>query len=407
MKILFATGIYPPDAGGPATYTQAMAREFTAHGHTVEVVCYADGMRGVEEEGFVAHRVSRAMNLLLRYAAFAWKVFMRSIVMKADVVFLLGAFCEGFPGSIGALCAGKKIVMKIPGDYAWEAYQGTGHRSRGAGGRLELLDEFVTHRHEGKIGWIERLEHWSAKRAKKIIVPSAYLKHIVEAWGVRSDRVELIYNAIEPMPSGMSREEARLAFDVKQKHVIFWGGRAVPWKNVDFIIHLLPSLSDDDLFVVAGDGPSLESWRHESILLSIQDRVCFVGKLSRVEIGNWLRAADCFVLPSGYEGFPHAIPEAVSEGLPCFVSDRGGNPETRDLLGDSVQVLPYLDARAWISALKSNPNSKYQVPNSIPRNASLNSACVASGQISGLRSPSSDLSFKSMVERTLTLLQKL
>lgn len=357
MKILFATGIYPPDAGGPATYTRSMARKLIEMGHAVEVVCYAEEEQcvvrsasrvGMMEEGFLVHRVSRSIVLPIRYAVFAWKVFIRSLVMKADIVFLLGSFCEGFPGTIGAMCAGKKTVMKIPGDYAWEVYQS---EVKMVSHRPELLDEFIKHQHGGKIGWIERLERWTAKCAKNVIVPSIYLKNIALQWGVLDERLSVIYNAIETMPVGMNRDEARHVFDVEKKRVIFWAGRAVLWKNIDFIIHLLPSLSEDTLLVIAGDGPVLESWKHESILLSIQDRVRFVGRLERKEIGDWLRAADCFVLPSGYEGFPHVIPEAVFEGLPCLVSDRGGNPETHELFGSAVEVLPYLDARAWINAL--------------------------------------------------------
>lgn len=367
MKILFSTGIYPPDAGGPATYTRSMARAFVEMGYGVEVVCYTDGVRGmgIRDQGsvneqFLIHRISRGLVLPLRYLAFAWKVFVRARKMNADIVYLQGPVSEGLPGMIGAKLAGKKTVMKVVGDYAWEQYQGTEKRREARGeGRvgaglpsLELLDEFITHRHEGKIGLLEKIERWTAKRADRIITPSRYLKGIVEKWGVPSDRIEVIENAIESLPNdGRSRDDARRDFGVADCRVILLVARSVPWKHGDFLIRLLPKLASDAVLVIAGDGPALDSWKKEAETSGVSDRVKFLGRLARTEVANWLRASDAFVLPSGYEGFPHVVPEAASVGLPCFVSDKGGNPETRELIGDQVTILPYLDEAAWVRAL--------------------------------------------------------
>ena len=41
MKVLLATGIYPPDIGGPATYAQNLARELSARSVSVMVITYA------------------------------------------------------------------------------------------------------------------------------------------------------------------------------------------------------------------------------------------------------------------------------------------------------------------------------------------------------------------------------
>ncbi len=40
MKIVLATGIYPPDIGGPATYSSALAEQLHAKGHDVTVIAY-------------------------------------------------------------------------------------------------------------------------------------------------------------------------------------------------------------------------------------------------------------------------------------------------------------------------------------------------------------------------------
>jgi len=40
MKILIATGIFPPDIGGPALYSQKLAEEFSSRGLVVSVITY-------------------------------------------------------------------------------------------------------------------------------------------------------------------------------------------------------------------------------------------------------------------------------------------------------------------------------------------------------------------------------
>lgn len=355
MKILLATGIYPPDIGGPATYTHTMARVLEERGHEVEVVCYGDRRSEIGDQGsdngsritdndFPVHRINRSLPLLFRYFVFAWTVFRRSRMMKANVVYLQGPGSEGFPGTIGAMLAGVPMVMKVVGDYAWEIYQGNGG--------VELLDEFIVKKHSGKVGLLERIERWTAKKAMKIITPSKYLASIVEKWGVSSDRISVIYNETVLQKALVDRERVRRTKGFENKKVVFYAGRAVPWKNVDFIIKLLPRMAKDVLFVVGGDGPSLTSWKSVAKRQAVDDRVLFLGKLDRHQMFELYHATDLFVLPSGYEGFPNVIPEAVSCGLKCFVSDKGGNVETGELFGtDRVTVLPYLNEGVWLNAI--------------------------------------------------------
>lgn len=351
MKMLFATGIYPPDVGGPATYTRGMARAFHEKGHEVAVICYADASQVAlpNEESFPVIRVSRDRSLRKRYREYEEKAF--QLAKEMDIVYLQGPVSEGYPGTRAAKRAKKPTVMKVVGDYAWEVYMQSGKLNK-----KKLLDEFVTHRHRmsPKIYALERIERETAKYARHVITPSVYLKGIVERWGVPSDRISVIYNEVQAIPDGLSRDDARREFNADGKRVLFYAGRAVPWKNIDFIIRLLPKLNDPTIrFVIAGDGPSLASWKEGVTKAGVQDRVLFLGPLDRKALGEWYRAADLFVLPSGYEGFPNVVAEAVSAGLPVFVSDRGGNPETYPMYGsNAIRVLPYLDETKWLYALQ-------------------------------------------------------
>jgi glycosyltransferase involved in cell wall biosynthesis len=61
------------------------------------------------------------------------------------------------------------------------------------------------------------------------------------------------------------------------------------------------------------------------------NKVRFVGQVNPAEVCDWLKVADVFTLVSFSEGFPCALAEAMSTGLPCVVSDI---PANRQLIDD-------------------------------------------------------------------------
>lgn len=283
----------------------------------------------------------------MRYIRYTWRVFW--LARAADCVFVQGAVSEGLPATIGALVAGKKTVMRVPGDYAWEIYQQV------SSGNTEFLDEFVTHRHAGRVRLLEAIERWTAKRAKRVIVPSRYVGRIVEQWGVEAERIRVVYSYTPPFPQTKSRGDLRRIFECEGKAVVLTAVRAVPWKGVDFLLQVLKKLPPHYLFVMAGDGPLLDELKKQADFLGLTEHCRFLGRISRPQLGEWYRAADLFVLASSYEGFPHVVVEAVMQGLPCLVSDRGGNPEVRDLFPEYVRILPYRDLEAWTKAMEPVP----------------------------------------------------
>ena len=342
MNILIATGIYPPEIGGPAGFAKAFAGELTRRGDMVSVVTYGDERteRGVGFSVTVVPRVGGALFRYLRYAYVVWRE-----AKKTDIVFLQGAVSEGLPGTLGARLAGKPTLLRVPGDYAWEAYQQ-------APGATELLDEFVSHRHRGTVRLLEAIERWTAVRASLVVVPSTYLKRIVLSWGVSAERIRVVHSTTPPLPTVRPRDELRRSFGVENRTIFLTAVRAVPWKGGDFLVDLVSRLPSTHTLVIAGDGPCLEDWKRHASDIGVEDRVKFLGRISRHELAEWYEAADVFMLATGYEGFPHVVVEAVSAGLPCVVSDKGGNPETKELYPRHVTVVPYRDAEAWGVALQ-------------------------------------------------------
>lgn len=331
MRVLIATGIYPPESGGPSQHSAGFAQKLSELGHHAFVVAY----------GETAGRVSRSGGPVIRYMRFAWHAWKRAY--RSDVIFLQGAVSEGFPATIAAILARKPTALRLPGDYAWEMAQQSGEK--------DLLDVFLTKKHQGKIGLYEKLERFVARRASRVIAPSKYLKTVAERWGVSSDKISVIWNAEHSLPLVHSRHAARELFDVVDKTVCLTVVRAVPWKGVTELIEWWSELPPNHVLVVGGDGPETDAWKKLAQEKNLGERVRFVGRLGREALSDWYRACDAFLLHSGYEGYPHVVAEAASFGVPCLVSDQGGNPETKDVFGDLISVLPYRDRAAWVAAL--------------------------------------------------------
>lgn len=342
MKILLATGIYPPESGGPATYTAGLFSELKKRGHDVRVIAYGDP--SLKEEGVT--RISRSGGPVVRYLRYAWNV--RRLAKDTDVVYAQGPVSEGLPATVATMLLGKPVVMKVVGDYAWEMAQQHGEK--------DLLDAFLTKRHHGVIRFYEWAERWTARRAKRVIVPSKYLKTVVARWSVPEDRIQVIKNSVTSIPGlpvEQQRTETRQRMGLGDRKVFFTAVRAVPWKGVAELINWWKQLPSSHVLIVAGDGPELSDWKELARQQHVEDRIQFLGRVARQDMGVWYGIADAFLLHSGYEGYPHVIPEAVMFGLPCFVSDQGGNPETVGDFPEHVIALPYQDEHAWVAALSA------------------------------------------------------
>ena len=89
--------------------------------------------------------------------------------------------------------------------------------------------------------------------------------------------------------------------------------------------------------VVVGDGPLKSEVLQQAISLGIADHVVFEG--FQADVRPFLQTADAFILTSEREGMPLSILEAMACGLPCIVTDVGGNSEVV-VDGSSGLVVP-------------------------------------------------------------------
>jgi glycosyltransferase involved in cell wall biosynthesis len=149
------------------------------------------------------------------------------------------------------------------------------------------------------------------------------------------------FRPIEPEEKSSIRRTLKLPLD---GFIIGTVGRVVPVKNYPLLITAfsrLASTTDDTYLVIVGDGEQAEELANLVRQLKLSERVVLAG--AQTNTIDWYHAFDSFVLSSISEGTPMALLEAGACGLPCVVTNVGGNIEVikhhvNGLVVDSTSV---------------------------------------------------------------------
>ena len=325
MKILIATPLYPPDIGGPATYSKILYDELPKKGILVEVLSF----------GEVRH-----LPRFVRHYAYYRRVLRAA--RGADAILALDPVSVGLP----VMCAAKKMkkpfVVKIVGDYAWE-------QGQQRFGITQNLDEFVkTKDVPFPVRTLRRIQTRVTRSAACVIVPSEYLRSIVTTWGIPRDKIWVVYNAVHLVALGVVPEEVtRLP-----RPLVVTAGRLVPWKNIEGVIDTVAELREkrsQTSLVVVGDGPE------RAVLIvcaeqKLKGKYVFTGMLSHRDTLAVMKSADVLILNSSYEGLSHLLIEAQALGVPTIATSVGGNPEVITD-GENGLLVPVGDTKALTNAL--------------------------------------------------------
>lgn len=335
MRILAASGIFHPEAGGPATYLYHLLPELQKRGHHVSALTFGDAE--VRDYPYLLTRIPRQSYLR------------RQIDYYRAATRLWTGHDLAYIHSLGLPLPAKirPRLAKIVGDQVWERAINKGWVSP-----TTDVDEFQTGRYPLTVTLNKMLYYSEARRFDGIIVPSEYLKHMVIGWGVDPEKVRVIYNALDtgdPIPSE-SRSEARTRLGLADTPLLLTAARLTPWKGVDHTIRAIARLDNVHL-LVAGDGAIRLSLEALARQLDVADRVHFLGHVGRGKLALYFRAADYTVLYSGYEGLPHVLLESLHYGTPVIASHKGGNPEVVQH-GVNGWLVPYIDVDTLATAIE-------------------------------------------------------
>ncbi|MFW6062466.1 MAG: glycosyltransferase family 4 protein [Planctomycetota bacterium] len=163
---------------------------------------------------------------------------------------------------------------------------------------------------------------------------------VVNGFGVSPDRARILPNGIDvasltdPDPHIAQRLRRELGIADEQL-MLLNVGRLAPQKGQDVLLSAFAPLAAQDdraalvLVGAAGDAPAEQ--RHARQLRGQVDRLGLAGRVifagPRADVPSLLAAADLYVHPARWEGWPLAVVEAMAAGLPVVSTDCFGRPE--------------------------------------------------------------------------------
>lgn len=299
MKILIATGVFPPDIGGPAQYAKNLHDEFNREGHEVSVACYS---------------IEHHLPIGVRHFVFFLKAFYH--LWGADYAIAMDTFSVGVPTIIAARLLRKKVVVRIGGDFLWESY-------------------------------VERTGNLITMRDFYARLPKLSLKEKVIFW-IRKKVLPLSDKLVFTTPWQMNITLVAHGFDKKSAVIIenfFRKNTGLPHSQKNFIWTVRPlKLKNGRLLYRA-----FAEARKTNPDLVLDD-----GRYSYDEMLERVKSCYAVILPSISDDSPNLILDAISYGKPFILTKESGYYEKFKDMGLFVDPLSEHDITEKILML-ANP----------------------------------------------------
>lgn len=212
MKILIASGIYPPDIGGPAQYARNLYEIWKRMVDTQG--------RPVHEVKVAAYRWERAFPPLVRHILFFLKIIRKG--WSADLILVLDTWSAAVPTMYACKLMHKKYIIRTGGDFLWETYV---ERI----GDLVLFKDFYSTsmgKLSGKERLVFRLGGAALRNAKRVIFSTDWQRQIFE----RAYDLDVKKNVIVENFCG-----ERDTFIEPENRIFVAGTRPLKWKNAELL----------------------------------------------------------------------------------------------------------------------------------------------------------------------------
>ena len=343
MNILITTPIFPPQIGGPATYTVEVARRLQQKGHKIRIVAFTDDQPYSEDLETIPVRIKYPiLGTLLRQIKLLSTLL--SAVKGMDLIYMQDPMVVGVASLLVGKLTGKPLVLKFVGDSVWEkefSFRRTD----------EYLDDFLKLPPKSLLLRFRiSLLKFVFGRMSRIIVPSFYLRDmLIRHYGVKPGKVAVVYNSVD----SKSIEKIKRGRREKKGTKIITVGRIVRHKRMGDIITALHKLSlkfPDINLTVVGDGPEKAELERLVERMGMVQQVQFCGSINHNETLELLKTADVFVLNSTYEGLPHTVIEAMACSVPVIATGIRGTDEVIDD-GRTGLLLPLDDEQVLVYAI--------------------------------------------------------
>lgn len=305
MKIVLATGIYPPDIGGPATYVEKLAEELKKSGAEISVITYSDQRSVIRDQHDVIH-VWRSAFPFAHWWRYAQAL--KKHAADADIVYAFSSVSCGVPLWMARLKKPKK-VLRLGGDFFWERYTDLGGRKSmrewyGGGWGVGRLVRFLM----GRI--LHSFDH--------VVFSTAFQQELYEKHYTLPQH-SVIENAV-PLFQG-SHAAARTAHSPFRLLVM---SRLVGFKNTEALVRAMRVLPAGFQLTIVGEGPRKRRLQRLTQRLDLCGRIAFTSAVHGTDKREVMDMHDLLMLPSLTEISPNVALEACSAGLPVLLTAEHG-----------------------------------------------------------------------------------
>jgi len=190
--------------------------------------------------------------------------------------------------------------------------------------------------------------HWFYSQLDLIYVNSEFYKQCWINRGIPAEKLKILPRGLDTDQFNHKRKSGDFWQKRGTKHpVMIYVGRVSKEKELEFLCEICESLKANGVHLdlgVVGDGPykdDMEKRLPEGL---------FAGVLMGDELAEAYASADLFVFPSTTDTFGNVVIEAMSSGIPAYVSDVGG-PCELVTEGENGRILKANHLSTWVQAI--------------------------------------------------------
>ena len=174
-----------------------------------------------------------------------------------------------------------------------------------------------------KIGLVRQITRAALRRTTRVIALSRSLAAATAALDVPAEHITVVPNGVNLANFPHQPESTR-------EPVILYVGSLIARKAPNVLIDAMPEIlarCPQHRLVLIGEGEERTALEAQIARLGLAEQVRLIGTQTQQQVGEWMRQAQVFVLPSYEEGQGVVLVEALASGTPCVGSTAGGIPD--------------------------------------------------------------------------------
>ena len=299
-KIVIATGTFPPEISGQATFVSNLIKELPSEIKTV-VIAYGKKNESRKKNIFIIKRN------FWRYFNYWWRL--KNEAKDAEIIYAQDLVSSGLPAAL-AKRKNNKLIVRIGGDFLWEKMVNSG--------KCEVpFSQYYDQPKSLRENFYLAIYRFVFSKSDGIIFNSFWQKEIyLKFFKIKPEKIVVIENPLLIFADDNFQYQPNW----ERKEIIF-AGRFIPLKNLKRLIKAFKNIKTDKKLVLIGAGPQKQELKE---LAEDDERIAIEPPMSREALWLRLKSAYLVVLPSLSEMNPNLALEAMALLRPVVLTKENG-----------------------------------------------------------------------------------